>query len=152
MDWQFPQPFTYDLVVNPSDIDGLNHANNACYVKWCESAAWQHSSSLGLTIADYQRLDRGMALHKAEYEYFLPSLVEDELTVGTWLVHCDQKLRLERQFQIFNKANLACVLRAKWSLICVALSSGKASRFPKEFLQAYAGQEFPIGARESTNE
>lgn len=145
MEWKYPSPFTFDLTVAKTDIDGLNHTNNACYVRWCESAAWQHSLSLGLDIADYQRLDRGMALHTAEYKYFLPSIESDTLRVATWLVSSDKKLRLERQFQINNVNTGACIMQATWSLICVTLSSGKATRFPKEFLAAYSHREFPIG-------
>ena len=145
MDWNFPQPFTYDLVVSESDIDGLNHTNNACYVNWCEAIAWRHSAVLGLNIADYRRLDRAMALHKAEYEYFLPSHAGEELVVATWLTHSDKKLRLERQFQINNREKKLCIMRGKWSLICVTLSTGKASRFPKEFLTSYSDRSFPIG-------
>lgn len=145
MDWKYPSPFTFDLTVSEADIDGLNHTNNACYVKWCESAAWQHSLSLGLDIADYQRLDRGMALHTAQYHYFLPSVESEKLRVATWLVSSDRKLRLERQFQINNLATGKCIMRATWSLICVTLSSGKATRFPKAFLEAYSNREFPIG-------
>ena len=145
MDWMYPKPFTYSLSVQESDIDGLNHTNNTCYVKWCESVAWQHSSALGLTIDDYHRLDKGMALHKAEYEYFLPSYANEELVVATWLVRSDKKLRLERHFQIDNIRSGDCIMKAKWWLICVSLSTGKATRFPKEFLACYSDHCFPIG-------
>ncbi|MFK7862709.1 MAG: acyl-CoA thioesterase [Pseudohongiellaceae bacterium] len=146
MDWQYPSPFTFDLTVDKQDIDGLNHTNNACYVRWCESAAWKHSSSLGLDIADYQRLNRGMALHSAEYQYFLPSFESDQLRVATWLVGSDKKLRLNRHFQINKLSTGQCIMKAEWALICVTVSSGKATRFPKEFLDAYANREFPIGS------
>lgn len=145
MEWQYPAPFTFDLTVDASDIDGLNHTNNACYVHWCESAAWKHSSSLGLEIKDYQKLDRGMALHTAEYQYFLPSFTGEQLRIATWLVSSDKKFRLERHFQINNIETGKCIMKAKWSLICVTLSTGKASRFPTEFLEAYSNRAFPIG-------
>lgn len=145
MDWKHPKPFTHNLVVSNADIDGLNHTNNTCYVKWCESVAWRHSSALGLDITDYQRLDKGMALHKAEYEYYLPSHADEELVVATWIVHSDRKLRLERQFQINNLNTGDCIMRGKWWLICVTLSTGKAARFPKEFLASYSDHPFPIG-------
>lgn len=145
MNWNYPKPFTNALVVSESDIDGLRHTNNTCYAKWCESVAWSHSATLGLDITDYQRLDKGMALHKAEYEYFLPSHAGEELIVGTWLIDGDKKLRLERQFQINSREKGNCIMRGKWSLICVTLSTGKATRFPKEFLDSYSNRPFPIG-------
>jgi acyl-CoA thioester hydrolase len=145
IDWSYPAPFTYQQVVSKSHIDGLSHTNNACYVKWCEAVAWRHSNALGLDIADYRRLDKAMALHRAEYQYCLPSYAGEELIVATWLTHSDQKLRLERQFQINNLNTGSCIMRAKWWLICVTLSTGKATRFPREFLACYSDHTLPIG-------
>lgn len=137
MNWDFPTPHVNEITVHASDIDGMGHANNACYVVWCEDCAWKHSESLGLSVQDYQEMDRGVAINKANYEYFLPSFENEQLLVATWLVHCDKKLRLERRFQIINPATGNTVLRAHWLLICVALSSGKASRFPQKFVDVY---------------
>ena len=39
---------------------------------------------------------------------------------------------------------LRCHLRGQWKLICVALSSGKASRFPKEFVEIYGNAVIDI--------
>jgi acyl-CoA thioester hydrolase len=38
MSWDYSQPFTLSLTPVAEDIDGLNHANNAVYVRWCEAA------------------------------------------------------------------------------------------------------------------
>ena len=38
LEWDYPNPFTLDVVVEESHIDGLNHTNNTVYVKWCEHA------------------------------------------------------------------------------------------------------------------
>lgn len=115
----------------------MGHANNACYVVWCEQCAWNHSESLGLTVLDYQRLDRGVAIHKASYEYFLPTFEDEDILIGTWLTACDGKLRLERRFQMISLSTGQTVQRGHWQLICVALSSGKATRLPKEFIESY---------------
>ena len=79
MAWDFPQPFTLPVSPSVSDIDGLNHTNNAVYVQWCEKIAWAHSAALGLDLADYQRLDRAMAIRRGEYDYLLPTLVDDRM-------------------------------------------------------------------------
>jgi len=139
IDWDYPNPHTYELTVQKSDIDGMGHANNACYVVWCEECAWAHSESLGLSVRDYQTLDRGVAINKGHYEYIQPCFENEKLLIGTWLTACDNKLRLERHFQIVNPASSKTVLRGHWWLICVALSTGKASRFPQEFVDSYGG-------------
>ena len=115
----------------------MGHANNACYVIWCEQSAWNHSEILGLGIKDYQRLNRGVAIRKASYEYFLPSFENEDLLIATWLTACDGKFRIERRFQMINLATGQTVQRGHWELICVTLSSGKVTKFPNEFTERY---------------
>lgn len=137
--WDYPKPHTFPQRVAAADIDGMGHANNACYVVWSEDCAWDHSQKLGLTVADYQRLDRGVAIHKASYEYYLPAFEGEDLLIGTWLTACDGRLRLERRFQMIKLGTGETVQRGHWQLICTRLSSGKATRFPREFIDIYGG-------------
>jgi len=137
MRWDHPLPFTLPLVPGPGDIDGLSHTNNAVYVQWCERIGWAHSQALGLGLADYQRLDRGMVIRRAEYDYLLPTALGEALTLGTWLVASDGRLAMARQFQLLRDLDQACVLRGRWDLVCVELSSGRARRMPPEFCSAY---------------
>ena len=78
-----------------------------------------------------------MAINKADYEYFLPGFKQDEIVVATWLTACDEKLRLERRFQIVNVQTGATLMRGHWRLICVTITTGKPTRFPQEFLDTY---------------
>jgi acyl-CoA thioester hydrolase len=137
MTWDFPLPFT--LPVSPSviDIDGLNHTNNAVYVQWCEKIGWAHSEALGLNLTDYQRLDRAMAIRRGEYDYLLPTLLDDKLTLGTWLLARDGKFQMERRFQLIRDRDQTTVLRGRWELICIEISSGRARRIPPEFDRVY---------------
>lgn len=137
MDWDRPQPFTLALQPQPADIDGLNHTNNAVYVQWCEKVAWAHSESLGLALADYQRLDRAMAIRRGEYDYLLPSLLGEQLLLGTWLTASDGKLAMERRFELKRAADGITLMRGRWELICIEMSSGRPRRMPTEFVKVY---------------
>lgn len=137
MTWDYPQAFTIPVQPLVDDIDGLNHTNNAVYVQWCEKVGWAHSESLGLILADYHRLDRAMAIRRGEYEYVLPTALNEELTLATWLTASDGKLTMERRFQLIRNSDQATVLRARWDLVCIELSSGKARRMPPQFCQIY---------------
>jgi acyl-CoA thioester hydrolase len=137
MTWNHPNPFTLPLVAMAGDIDGLDHTNNGTYVRWCEEIAWAHSGSLGLAVADYRRLDRAMAIRRAEYDYLLPTQLDDRLTLGTWIFAGDGRLALERRFQLLRDRDQATVLRGRWELVCIEVSSGRARRMPPEFLAAY---------------
>jgi acyl-CoA thioester hydrolase len=135
--WDVPMPFTTRVVPQAADIDGLNHVNNAVYVGWCEQVAWAHSEQLGLYLADYRRLDRAMAIRRGEYDYILPALFGDELLLATWLSASDGKLTMVRRFQLVRASDQITLMRGRWELVCIALSSGKAKRMPIEFCDVY---------------
>lgn len=137
MDWDYPNPFTLARAPEAADIDGLNHTNNAVYVRWCEQAGWAHSEALGLALSDYQRLDRAMAIRRGEYDYILPTVQSEALVLGTWLVAGDGKLAMARRFQLIRERDGATVLRGRWDLVCIELSSGRPRRMPQEFIDAY---------------
>ncbi len=137
MNWDYPNPFTLPRVPESADIDGLNHTNNAVYVRWCEQIGWAHSEQLGLNLADYRRLDRAMAIRRGEYDYILPTLAGEELTLATWLVAGDGKLSMERRFQLVRDSDGATVLRGRWDLVCIDIAAGKPRRMPQAFLDAY---------------
>ena len=141
--WDFPDPFTLPLAPGAQDIDGLNHTNNAVYVQWCERIGWAHSVSLGLGIDDYRRLDRAMAIRRGEYDYLLPTFVDEPLTLATWLVAGDGKLAMERRFQLVRDSDQVTVLRGRWDLVCIEMSSGRPRRMPPEFLEAYLPPALP---------
>jgi acyl-CoA thioester hydrolase len=137
LNWDYPQPYTMALSPAAGDIDGLDHTNNAVYVQWCEKIGWAHSEALGLALADYRRLDRAMAIRRSEYDYILPTAAGEALLLATWLCATDGKLAMERRFQLLRASDGATVLRGRWDLICIEISSGRARRMPAEFCDAY---------------
>jgi len=141
--FDLPSPFTMAVMPQADDIDGLNHTNNAVYVRWCEQAGWAHSEALGLCLADYARLDRAMAIRRGEYDYLLPTLLGEALTLATWLCATDGKLTMERRFQLVRDSDGATVLRGRWDLVCIEIGSGRARRMPPEFIAAYVAAIVP---------
>lgn len=137
MAWDYPQPFVLPRAPRADDIDGLNHTNNAVYVQWCEQVAWAHSETLGLSLADYARLDRAMAIRRGEYDYLLPTFLDEQLSLATWLLASNGKLTMERRFQLIRDSDRATILRGRWELVCIELSSGRPRRMPAEFSQVY---------------
>ncbi|MBB5048850.1 acyl-CoA thioester hydrolase [Rhodopseudomonas rhenobacensis] len=135
--WDFQNPFTLTVAPEPADIDGLGHTNNAVYVRWCEAIGWAHSEALGLSLQDWQRLDRAVAIRRGEYDYLLPSAQGDALTLGTWITASDGKLTMERRFQLLRPRDGAVIMRGRWQLVCIEISSGRPRRLPPEFLQVY---------------
>ena len=136
-DWDLPAAFTLALTPQPGDIDGLGHTNNAVYVQWCERAGWAHSEALGLSLADYRRLDRAMAIREGHYEYLLPSFEGEALLLGTWLTASDGRLTMERRFQLRRASDGVTLVRGRWALVCIEISSGRPRRMPAAFLDIY---------------
>ena len=135
--WDHPRPHTLRTQVAAKDIDGLNHTNNAVYVNWCEQVAWSHSVELGLDLERYRTLDRAMAITRAEYDYLQASREGDHIIAGTWIVEWDRKLTMAREFQVIRLDDGATLLRGAMRFACIALSSGKPKRLPKEFIEGY---------------
>ncbi len=137
MDWDWSNPFTQEAQVELKHIDGLQHTNNAVYVKWCEQVAWGHSVSLGLDLQCYRELDRAMVITHSEFNYLQASHLEDELIIATWIVDWDGRLTMSRRFQIVRQSDQQTLLRGGMNFVCVALSTGKPRRLPAEFIAGY---------------
>lgn len=135
--WDHPAPFTLNTRVQADDIDGLEHTNNAVYVKWCEQVAWAHSAALGLDLNAYRALDRAMAITHSDYHYIQASREGDEVAVGTWIVEWDRRLTMRRAFQVIRIEDAVTLLRGGMRFACIELSSGRPRRLPQEFLAGY---------------
>jgi acyl-CoA thioester hydrolase len=136
--WDFPNPFTLQLIVANEEIDDYQHVNNAAYVRWLDRCAWAHSTALGVSIEDCKRMDRGMAVLRSEIDYLAPAYLDERITIATWIVHNDGKLRVSRRFQIVADHSGETLVRATVNYVCLILSSGRPARLPPIFLQRYA--------------
>lgn len=136
--WDFPNPHVIRWEIDTQHIDHYNHVNNVAYVSQLERVSWSHSNALGLTIDQYQDIDRGMAISRHEIDYLASALLGDTLFSATWIEHCDRRLKLARRFQIIRAEDQKTLLRARTEFVCIALSSGLPKRMPKLFSEAYA--------------
>jgi acyl-CoA thioester hydrolase len=137
MYWHLPNPFIHTWRVSPEEIDLYQHANNVTYVSQLEITSWAHSNHLGLTIEQYKALDRGMAISRHEINYLAAAHVNDVIDCATWIVQCDNRLKLARQFQFIRRGDKQTLLTARTEFVCIALSTGKPKRMPKEFVDVY---------------
>ena len=135
--WDHPDPHLLHTRVAPDDIDGLQHTNNAVYVRWCEQFAWSPSVALGLDLDAYQRLDRAMAITRSEYRYLQASREGDAIIAATWIVSWDRRLTMRRHFQVLRSSDAVTLMRGEMDFACIELSSGKPRRLPREFIDGY---------------
>ena len=135
--FDFPNPHVIGLSVQPEDIDEYQHVNNSIYLTWFDRVAWSHSAALGLPLEACIRLRRGMASIRTEIDYVLAALRGDAVEVGTWITSTDQRLRVERRFQVRRIADGATLARARTDYVCINLDSGRATRMPEVFSRSY---------------
>lgn len=135
--WLLPSPHIIEWQIEAQHIDHYAHVNNVAYVSKLEEVAWSHSNKLGLTIEQYQQLDRGMAIRRHEIDYQAAAHLGNKLLCATWVVACDRKLKLARQFQFIRQADGLSMLKARTEFVCIALSCGKPKRMPEIFAQTY---------------
>lgn len=136
--WLLPRPHIIDWQIQTTDIDHYHHVNNVAYVAQLEKVSWSHSNALGLDIQTYQHLDRGMAISKHTIDYHAAAVLGDKLLCATWIIECDSRLKLSRQFQFIRDRDEMTLLTARTDFVCIALSSGKPKRMPREFSAIYS--------------
>ncbi len=136
-DWDLPNPYVITLEVQPSDIDAYEHVNNSVYLGWFDRVAWSHSATLGISLQQCIAMRRGMAAHRTEIDYLRAAILRDRVFVATWIVSTDQKLRVERHFQVRRAPDGESLARARTDYVCINLDSGRAARMPELFQRAY---------------
>ncbi len=135
--WDYSDPYIVDTVVTTSDIDILGHANNTVYLRWLEQAAWQHSNHLGLDMAVYAAEQRAMVVHRHELDYLSACYEGGAVQIGTWLVACDNKMRLWRRYQVVKPDSGLTCLRGLTRFVCADFKSGRPKRMPESFIRGY---------------
>jgi acyl-CoA thioester hydrolase len=135
--WMHDAPFIEQWHIDETHIDHYQHVNNVAYLTQLEKLAWAHSNALGLHFSDYRSLNRGMVIKRHELNYHLPTHLGDSLYCATWIVHCDSKLTLKRQFQFICPKRMKTVFDAVTTFVCVSLDTGAPKRMPAQFTEAY---------------
>lgn len=134
--WDFPDPHILKVRVQAGDIDLMRHTNNVVYLRWLESIAWDHSRHLGLDEAAYERLGHGMVARRHELDYLLPTFLDEEIWLGTWILRSD-KLTIRRAYQFLRPGDSQTVFRGRTLWVCVDIKEGRVRRMPPEFQSAY---------------
>jgi acyl-CoA thioester hydrolase len=136
--WDYPAPFIHEVSVESRHIDDFRHTNNTIYLNWMGEAAWAHSRALGIDFDTYRGLNRGMVVRRHEMEYLAPALEGQHVQIATWITSNDGRIRLTRDFQMRNAETGATLFRGMTEFVCINMETGKPTRMPREFVEAYA--------------
>ena len=119
-------PFEIPIVVNPDDIDDMNHVNNVVYLRWVQDVALAHWLARATAAL---RAEYGWVATRHELDYKQAAVLGDQVTARTWIGAVDSR-RFERFTEIV-RANDGVVLargRTLWCLIDRA--TGRIARIP----------------------
>lgn len=135
--WDIERPFIKAITVGAEHLDAFGHTNNVMYLRWLEDVAWAHSNALGLSMADYTRLNTGCVVRRHELDYLAPTFAGDELHSATWIHENSGRLDMWRRYQIIRASDAKTVLRGTSQWVCVDMQTGRPKRQPPEFIAAY---------------
>jgi len=148
--WDLPSPFIHERVAVHAEIDGYGHVNNAVYVVWLDDCAWAHSIDRGISPEMCRALNRGMAVWRTQINYINAAFEGDEIEVATWPVYNDERLRIDRRFQIRRKSDGTTLLRALIHYVCIDLHTGRAKRMPPEFARYLVAPDVAAAVAQET--
>lgn len=138
LSFDLPEPHLHVRTVRSEEIDEYNHVNNTYYIRWLDEAAWGHSAKLGLPVETCVALNRGMAVVRTVITYLRPALLDEVVTVATWLLPGSSRMRVRRRFQVVRNSDHQTLVRAEVDYACIELSTGRPARWPAEFHASYA--------------
>ncbi len=112
------------VAVQPADIDGQNHVNNAVYLRWVQDVATAHWKSLASVDA---REAIGWVVLRHEIDYKMPGNLGDEILLRTW-VGGASRLKFERFTEIRRKNDNKLLAQARTVWVPIDSQTGKPTR------------------------
>lgn len=139
-----PTIYHHHHQVLDSEIDALEHANNAAYVNWMQDAAIAHSSAQGWPSQRYWDRSYAWVARSHKIEYLQPAHQGDALIVRTWVADMHRVSSL-RRYEIVRESDGILLARAETRWAFVNLETRKPIRIPMEvqndFIIATEGPE-----------
>jgi acyl-CoA thioester hydrolase len=131
-----PAVYHHRHTVLPEEIDGLEHANNLCYLKWMQKAALAHSAAQGWPGEAYKRLGAGWVVRSHTIKYLQSALEGDALVVRTWIADFKRFSSL-RKYKVIREADgvVLAVGETQWAFI--DYTTRTLTRVPPEVIAAY---------------
>jgi acyl-CoA thioester hydrolase len=136
-DFDVPErAYAHSLLVEPSDIDELGHANNVVWVRWVNEAAIAHSRSVGLGAETYFSLGVLWVVRRHDIEYLAPALAGERLEAITWVADLRGATSLRRTV-IRRQGETRVLSRAATTWALIDANTQKPKRIPPEILGRY---------------
>jgi len=124
-----PDVYCYHHQVLDSEIDELDHANNAAYVNWMQAAAIAHSTAQGWPSQRYWDASYAWVARSHKIDYLQPAVAGDRLVVRTWVADMQRASSL-RRYEILRESDSTLLARAETRWAFINLQTRKPVRIP----------------------
>lgn len=132
--------FEYDLQVQESDIDEMDHVANLVYLKWTLKAAVAHSTAVGWGPKRYREFGAGFIVRSHQIKYRRPALLGDDILIRTWIASFE-RVSSVRKYEILNNQSHQLLAEAETNWAFVDLADMKLRRIPEELTHAFLRDE-----------
>ena len=112
--------------VQAGDIDGLNHVNNAVYLRWIQDVATAHWESLASADA---KNAIGWVVVRHEIDYKTAANLGDKILLRTW-VGAASRLKFERFTEVRRQTDNQLLAQARTLWVPIDWKTGKPVRVP----------------------
>ena len=136
--------YEYRIIVDATDIDENNHANNVCFVRWMQEAAIAHSAANGWSSERYSELGFAWVARRHTVEYLRPALEGETVTVQTWVATW-KNVSSVRKYRFIRDSDSAVLAIAETNWAFVSTSTGRPSKIPEVVNEAFVIPECPPG-------
>ena len=129
-------------VVDPRDVDGLGHVNNAVWVRFIVELSHAHASSRGFEAKRVRDLGGLWIVRRHEIDYRAPALPGDELIEETW-VRQMKGARSTRCCRFLRARDGAVLLESETQWAFVDPENQRPRRIPREILDGFEPSQGP---------
>ena len=105
--------FNVEITIKSSDIDDLQHVNNAVYVKWMDDVAYLHWQKL---TENYPLPDYIWVVSRHEIDYKRQAVLGDEITIKTWVGETSG-VKSIRYIEFYKNDKLLVKSKTVWVLL-----------------------------------
>lgn len=120
--------FEITVAVQPTDIDELDHVNNAVYLRWIQDVATAHWQAVASAEA---QASVAWVVLRHEIDYKTPALAGDEVLLRTWVGEAT-RLTFERHTEIQRKRDLQLLSKARTLWCPISTRTGRPIRVTAE--------------------
>ena len=133
------QCYDYAIMVQPGDIDRMNHVNNVVYVQWVQDAASAHwrAYASGEMMEKYN-----WVVLRHEIDYRSAALLRDQLIARTWVQDYDG-VRSNRRVQILRQRDGKLLAEAKTTWCLLSAVNKRPARITAEIKDLFKASSSP---------